>query len=547
MRQKITGDQTHKDLLRNIIKIISETNGISLRDTLELVSEGDLLKENSLAYDQVTEFQHLLDKFSINQLDIHELLDHPVSIAFFDFFRLFPLKYQEEHIHLTGALNAEFIYPRLRKLMDGPNKAIYQKKITEVYGPSAWPIKSVEDVDKLIRLHEGEGFATYLKILYLPKLILVDRKAHAESAYHLASELYNNYNVGRVRLKFTLSRATSSSADQIPGADDVTPEDVLLGLYEGFKKFQDEHADFQFILSPSFRKEKNFFDSSKYASRRENFEALVNELVNLLDKHPFLQKFVTDVDTVGSENELYRKEHFNELQKGFRKLQYRGFTIRSHHGETFYTLKKGIQAVDNAMNIWHIDTLEHGLSLGINPNLYFHRLYQQVIEKNRKGQGLSEKDSQYREIVELDWGMDKSVLEKIVRGVTLTDAETNLFVKAKFHTAREVESYQHDVLNRMIQKGVTLISLPSSNNKLTGQFDDYKDHPFSWWEKKGVQLGMGTDNYVTLNTNYIQEMLIVLLTDPEALKITKLLMVTTGENRRPFLSHLLWKMRKMKF
>jgi hypothetical protein len=547
MRQKITGDQTHKDLLRNIIKIISETNGISLRDTLELVSEGDLLKENSLAYDQVTEFQHLLDKFSINQLDIHELLDHPVSIAFFDFFRLFPLKYQEEHIHLTGALNAEFIYPRLRKLMDGPNKAIYQKKITEVYGPSAWPIKSVEDVDKLIRLHEGEGFATYLKILYLPKLILVDRKAHAESAYHLASELYNNYNVGRVRLKFTLSRATSSSADQIPGADDVTPEDVLLGLYEGFKKFQDEHADFQFILSPSFRKEKNFFDSSKYASRRENFEALVNELVNLLDKHPFLQKFVTDVDTVGSENELYRKEHFNELQKGFRKLQYRGFTIRSHHGETFYTLKKGIQAVDNAMNIWHIDTLEHGLSLGINPNLYFHRLYQQVIEKNRKGQGLSEKDSQYREIVELDWGMDKSVLEKIVRGVTLTEAETNLFVKAKFHTAREVESYQHDVLNRMIQKGVTLISLPSSNNKLTGQFDDYKDHPFSWWEKKGVQLGMGTDNYVTLNTNYIQEMLIVLLTDPEALKITKLLMVTTGENRRPFLSHLLWKMRKMKF
>jgi adenosine deaminase len=129
-------------------------------------------------------------------------------------------------------------------------------------------------------------------------------------------------------------------------------------------------------------------------------------------------------------------------------------------------------------------------------------------------------------------------------GQPLTEEEHLLFVKAKFHTAREVEHYQHDVLNRMIQKGVSLISLPSSNNKLTGQFKDYKEHPFSWWEKKGVQLGVGTDNYITLNTNFIQEMMIVLFTDPDALKITKLLMVTTGETRRPYISHLLWKMRR---
>ncbi len=539
-------DKSRRDLLRNIIRTISETNGISLRDTLELMASGEFQKENALAFDQVEEYRSLLDKFSINQIDIHQLLQHPVTEAFCDFFRHFPLKYREEHIHLTGALTAEFIYPRLKKLIEGKNKDIYQRKITEVYGSSAWPIKSSEDVDRLIRLSETEGFATYLKILYLPKLILVDRKAHADSAYHLAQELYHKHNVGTVRLKFTLSRAASTSADQIPGADDVTPEDVLLGLYEGFKDFQKKHPDFNFILSPSFRKEKSFFDSSKYASRKENFEALVNELVRLLDQFPYLQEHVTDVDTVGSENELYRKEHFNELQKGFRKLQYRGFKIRSHHGETFYTLKKGIQAVDNAMNIWHIDTLEHGLSLGINPNFYFHRLYQRTMEKNRAGKPLSEKDADFREVSELDWGAQKFVLDKIVQGEILTEAEHTLFVKAKFHTAREVETYQHDVLNRMIQKGVTLISLPSSNNKLTGQFDDYKDHPFSWWEKKGVQLGVGTDNYVTLNTNYIREMMIVLLTDPEALKITKLLMVTTGESRRPYISHLLWKMRKMK-
>ena len=84
----------------------------------------------------------------------------------------------------------------------------------------------------------------------------------------------------------------------------------------------------------------------------------------------------------------------------------------------------------------------------------------------------------------------------------------------------------------MIDKRLTLVSLPSSNKKLTGALADYKDHPFSWWEKKGLRLGVGTDNDVTLNTSFIREMLILLYTDPLELKITKLLIVTTGESRR---------------
>ena len=96
----------------------------------------------------------------------------------------------------------------------------------------------------------------------------------------------------------------------------------------------------------------------------------------------------------------------------------------------------------------------------------------------------------------------------------------------------------------MIDKGVSLVALPSSNNKLTGNFEDYKDHPFSWWEKKNVVLGIGTDNYMTLDTNFIQELLVVLFSDPQGLKITKLLMVATGEENRPYLSHLMWTMRK---
>lgn len=534
----------HKELVTALTTIISETNGISLSDTLDLLLSSDLKDRQAQAYASVDEFHHLLNQFQINEVTIGVLLKHPVTAALTEILGKFPLRYKEEHVHLTGALTAEFIFPRLMELLNGPHKATYEKKIKEVYGEKAIPIKSVEDVDRLIRLQENEGFTQYLKILYLPKLIFISREAHEAAAYHMAQEQYHKYNVGSVRLKFSLSRASSSSSEQIPGIDDVTGEDVVLGLYAGFKKFQIEHPDFSFILSPSFRKEKTQFDAENYKTRQEHFMAQIDEICTMLDNYPFLVPHMTDVDTVGDERELYRKEHFNEMQMGFRKLQYRGFKIRSHHGETWFTLKKGIQAVDNAMNIWHIDTLEHGISLGINPNKYFQRLYQDIHGKNQKGQPIGEKDPQFRELSELDWAGNRHILDKIIAGTKLTAEEDVLFVKAKFHTAREVEHYQHDVLNRMIQKGVTLVSLPSSNNKLTGKFEDYKDHPFSWWEKKGVQLGVGTDNYVTLNTHFLHEMLILLYTDSVNLKITKLLMVTTGETRRPYISHLLWKMRK---
>lgn len=530
-------------LVKHLTNIIGETNGIGLKNTLDLLLSSDLQKHHD-AYIQVKEFRELIDLFKINKISIQKLLEHPVSDALFEFFKNFPLKYKEEHIHLTGAISADFIFPRIEKLLSGPHRKIYEEKIKQAYGIKALSLRSAEDVDKLIRLKEGEGFSTYLKILYLPQLIFITREVHSEAAYHMATELYHKYNVGHIRLKFSLSRSSSSTSEQIPGVGNVTPEDVVLGLYDGFMKFKSEHPDFQFILSPSFRKEAHHFDSEKFKTRKEHFMSQVNELVKMMDKYPFLEPYLTDVDTVGDEKELYRKEHFNELQAGFRKLQYRGFKIRSHHGETFYTLKKGIQAVDNAMNIWHIDTLEHGISLGINPNHYFHRLYQEVIKKNKNSEPVSKADTVYNELCELDWGNNKSVLEKILKGTVLSREDEILFLKAKFHTAREVEHYQHDVLNRLLQKGVTLVSLPSSNNKLTGRFSDYKDHPFSWWEKKGVQLGVGTDNYITLNTNFIQEMLILLFTDPDDLKITKLLMVTTGEQRRPFISHLLWKMHK---
>ncbi|AGH96404.1 hypothetical protein [Pseudobdellovibrio exovorus] len=540
----MTTTSTHNLLVKEFIEIVSETNGIALIDTLDLMLSSSLKAKSAEAYRCIAEYRELLDSFIINKISINVLKKHEFNLVLEEFFRRFPLKFKEEHIHLSGSLTAEFIWKKIQPLLSGPHKEIYEKKIKRVYGEQAWPIQSAEDVDKLIRLQEDEGFTTYLRILFLASLIFISKEAHAEAAYHMASELYLKHNVGSIRLKFMLNRATSKSDDQIPGLDQVTSEDVLLGLFEGFKKFQKEYPDFKFILSPSFRKESNYFDNSRFNHRKEHFMQQIDEILGLIDKYPFLAEHVNEVDTVGDEKEMYRKEHFFELQHGFRRLQYRGFKIKSHHGETWHTLKKGIQAVDNAMNIWNIDALEHGISLGINPNLYFHQLYQRVVLNNLSGIPVEVGTTDYKELVDLQWNHSAHVLQKILNGELLSEADRTLFLKTKFHAAREIEQYQHDVLNRLIQKGVSLITLPSSNNKLTGKFKDYKDHPFSWWEKKNIHLGVGTDNYITLNTNYVQEMLILLLTDPHNLKITKLLMVTTGETRRPFISQLLWKMRK---
>jgi adenosine deaminase len=429
-------------------------------------------------------------------------------------------------------------------LLDGPNGSLYRAKIEAVYGKDCFPIDSVAKVDKLMRLQENEQFDRYLEILLLPKLILLSRQAHADAAYSMAKELYAQYNVGAIRLKFTLSRATTASKEEIPGADSLSSEEVVLGLYDGFHKFKTEHPDFEFILSPCFRKEAAFYDAKNFRTKKEHFDFQVKSLLDLLEKYPQLANHVTEVDTVGSEKDLFRKEHFKEMKFGFRKLQSRGLKIRSHHGETWDTLRRGIQSVDNAMNIWHVDAVEHGLSLGMNPNYYFHKIFQTISAWNSESKPIPMGSPEFKELHELDWNGREHIKEKLLSGQKLTAEEHVYFVKAKFHMARELEHYQHDVLNRMIDKELSVIALPSSNKKLTGQFEDYKEHPFSWWEKKGVKLGVGTDNYITLNTNYIRETLILLFTDPINLKITKLLMVCTGEKRRAFLSQQLWSMRK---
>jgi adenosine deaminase len=531
-------------LTRFLTQLISETSGLALDDTLVLAGQAPQSDDDSDLVPLINDFRSLLGRFRLNDAPLDALVAHPVSLALEAFFRAFPLPFHDEHIHLTGSLGADFVWQRLEPLLAGPDRALYEEKIAAVYGDDSLPIRSAVDVERLIRLRDEDRFDRYLKILYLPKLILTSREAHRDAAYHMATRLYRSGNVGSLRLKFTLFRETTDPAEQVPGLGDLTPEDVLLGLHEGFRAFQSEVPEFRFILSPSFRKEAGFYDATKYPSKRASFDDQVRQIIELLRNHPELRDVVNEVDTVGNERGFYRKVHFQEMRVGMRKLQAYGFRTRSHHGETWDTLRHGVQAVDNAMNIWHVDAIEHGLSLGINPNFYFHSLLQRVLVANGRGEALRGSSREAAEINDMDWGGREEIRDKLLRGEPLSARETTLATKTKFHHAREIEHYQHDVLNRMIDKRLTLVSLPSSNKKLTGALADYKDHPFSWWEKKGLRLGVGTDNDITLGTNFIREMLILLYTDPLELKITKLLIVTTGETRRGHLSHMLWQMRK---
>jgi hypothetical protein len=527
-------------LQRFFTQLISETSGLALEDTLVLAQQSPQLDDEPDLGACVGEFHDLLGRFRLQQVPIEVLLEHPVSHAFEAFFRAFPIPFHDEHIHLTGSLDAEFVYPRLAQLLEGPHRALYEQKIKEVYGDDALPIKSPQDVDRLIRLGDDERFDRYLKILYLPKLILTTREAHRDAAVHMATRLQRDGNVGSIRLKFTLFRETTDPAEQIPGLSELTPEDVVLGLTEGFGQVK----NFRVILSPSFRKEPGFYDATRYPSKQASFNDQVQKIIELLKRHPELRDIVTEVDTVGNERGFYRKVHFQEMRVGIRKLQAYGFRTRSHHGETWDTLRQGVQAVDNAMNIWHVDAVEHGLSMGINPNYYFHSLLQRILGANRRGESIVPRSREHAELLDMDWSGREEIRDKLLRGERVSASEATLATKTKFHHALEVEHYQHDVLNRMIDKRLTLVSLPSSNKKLTGALADYADHPFSWWEKKGLRLGVGTDNDVTLSTSFVREMLILLYTDPAELKITKLLIVTTGEARRAHLSHLLWQMRK---
>jgi len=128
-------------LTKFFTQLISETSGLALEDTLALAQQSPLIEEDPALARCVHEFRELLGGFRLNGVPIEKLFAHPVSHALAAFFRNFPIPFHDEHIHLTGSLDAEFVYPRLAPLLENP---VYQQKIRQVYGPET-SIRSVED------------------------------------------------------------------------------------------------------------------------------------------------------------------------------------------------------------------------------------------------------------------------------------------------------------------------------------------------------------------------------------------------------------------
>ena len=72
---------TQKLLVKEFVEIVSETNGISLVDTLDLMLSSSLKTKNAEAYSWVVEYRELLNEFMINKIDMRTLRAHKFNLV----------------------------------------------------------------------------------------------------------------------------------------------------------------------------------------------------------------------------------------------------------------------------------------------------------------------------------------------------------------------------------------------------------------------------------------------------------------------------------
>lgn len=337
---------TTQKIANNLSLLLSRKVDSSLEEVLSSLKEQEEFKT------LIEDFERLLEEFSRNEAVLKKLFKHQVGEGLREFLKRFPKGYLDAHAHLSGSLHSSFLLPKVLNILKGEEGEVFAQHIERVYGSGSSKIETEEDISKLLCCYDTLHFKDFLiKGLYLPKLIFIDKKTHVEAAEHVANTFYKNFNVKNLRLKFTLSRKTVDSFEQVPQSESVTFEDVLSGLFEGFKRFQRLHPDFQFTLSPSFRKEENFFDAKNFKSKQEYFEFLVDKLLEFLEKNPHLKENINEVDTVGDELYFYKEEHFLTLSRGIAKLKANGFKVRSHHGEVFFTLLEAVRAIGFAISL----------------------------------------------------------------------------------------------------------------------------------------------------------------------------------------------------
>lgn len=121
------------------MRLISETNGLSLGDTLDLAQRSMLTQERPAASHSLADFRKQLFDYHRDATHIDPLQSHPVAQSLSRFLRRFPIAYREEHIHLTGSLSADFIYSRLQALLAGPHAARYEEKSAQCMAMTPCP------------------------------------------------------------------------------------------------------------------------------------------------------------------------------------------------------------------------------------------------------------------------------------------------------------------------------------------------------------------------------------------------------------------------
>ena len=97
---EMIGKETELDRL--LIKLISESNGVSLGDTLDLATHAMIVRERPEVMQDILEFREQLHDFNRHAIDIDTVLEHNVARSLGRFFQAFPKPFQEEHIHLSG-------------------------------------------------------------------------------------------------------------------------------------------------------------------------------------------------------------------------------------------------------------------------------------------------------------------------------------------------------------------------------------------------------------------------------------------------------------
>lgn len=526
-------------IIRHLEKVLAKSSDSTLEDVIKEFKKQVELRELA------SEFETLLKTFRRNEKFLPNLFKHPIGQALREFFRCFPVGYLDAHAHLSGSLHSSFLLPKVLSVLSKDRGEVFAQHIERVYGKKAAQIQTEEDIDNLLCGYDTLSFKDFLiKGLYLPKLILLEKQTHIEAAEHIATTFYQNFNIRHLRLKFTLSRTTGDSFEQVPHSETMPFEDVILGLYEGFKRFQQLHTDFKFTLSPSFRKEEEFFDAKNFKNKQEHFEFLVDKLLEFLDKNPFLKEHVNEVDTVGNELYFYKEEHFLTWKRGVAKLKANNFKVRSHHGEIFFTLLEAVRCIGFAITIWKIDTLEHGLAAGVNPFLYFGRLKKKVFAKNALKQAIDQKEREFFELRDLAWDDKEWIFEKLLRGEELDQEEKRILRNLFFDKIKEVWDAQVEVLCLLLEHNVSITSIPTTNKKLTGLFNHYKEHPFPFWSSLGIKMNIGSDDYYPNNSDFIQEMLILLFANFETMQINFLLMCATNSQNISKINQILEKSRE---